>query len=254
MKLIAWYFKKKLETWGYGECDVSYSLGHCQGDGVAWYGGFDEESIRRLASRLFSPSRERIAAVRRVLDKGALNMSVRKCGPHMYDHFNTMEVSCEVDEDEITPFELNAVDELIKAIEEDVVDCSKVLERDGYGITGAYWHEDELLRQYEHGDAIVEVWKRSSEHDGMDDLMEPSNRYLFARSIIRGEVEIYDLELKIYVGGKPFESEWICDVSDAPGGSYWRSLARELLREARDHHRRALAVSAAAVHETKQAA
>lgn len=229
MNLITWYFNKKLETWGYGECDVNYSLGYCQGDGVAWYGGLDDSDIRRHAlSKLRLPPQ--IAAINRILDKGALSVSIRKVGPHMYDHFNTMDVDHELDEDELTPMEQATALELIGAIESDVVDRSKELERDGYGIIEARPCEKELLRQYEHGDVVVQVWKHPPLDDMDNDWMDPADQYLFVRRMIRGEIELYDLEVEVSWRGVT-SGHSVCEVSDTPDGRYWHELARELMRE-----------------------
>lgn len=230
MSLLMWYFKKKLETWGYEDCEISYSLNSCQGDGVAWYGTLGDDNIRRLASRHLTKPPQ-IGAINRVLDKGVVSISITNISTH-YHHFNTMRVDYDWDEDELTAFENEAVRDLFAAIEDDVVDCSKTLEREGYEIVFAQPYVPEMMRRYEHGDAVVEITKHPLEDGGYADLMEPVDQYMLIRDMINGKVVMYDLEVEVTWDGVS-ETRYMSDVTDMVDGHYWHQLARELLGEIR---------------------
>lgn len=249
MSLMTWYFKKRLETWGYGDCEIYYSLNSCQGDGVAWYGTLDEDNIRRLAARHLGGAQ--IAAINRVLDKGGLRLEIR-CNDHHYSHYNTMSVDCELDEREMTTMEIATVDELFDAIKEDVVDCSRQLERDGYKIVFASPLDAEMIRRYQRDTVCVEIWKHPvDERYDMDGYLEPEDLYLFVRSLIRGEGEFYDLEVRIEDDNREYEPEWFGTASDVKDGRYWLTLAREMVHDARHCVERSVAL---AQDEARQAA
>lgn len=226
MNLLNWYFERCLETWGYGECRIGYSLGYCQGDGVAWYGKLAEADVLRMLPRLGLSASE-TGAIQRVVDD--INITISDINHH-YHHWNSMEVDVEVlNEDVMSGAELEAVDVLLKALEKDVVALSKELESEGYRLIEASPSEPVTIRRYERENLVVEVRKHPVD-DSVHGYGEPADLLLLAQRMIRGETVRYDLEVKATWWGKE-ESCWIGSVEDAPDGRYWRSLALENLGE-----------------------
>jgi len=229
MELLNWYFERRLESWGYGECRIRYNLNYCQGDGVAWYGKLDEADVLRMLPRLGLSASE-TAAIQRVVDD--INVSISDINHH-YHHWNSMEVDVEVlNEDEMSGAETEAVDALLKALREDVVTRSRELESEGYSLIEASPYEPEILRLYERENLVVEIRKQPVEDAGDPILgyMEPSDVFLLARRMIRGEIERYELEVRATWWGKE-ESLWIGATDGAPNGRQWVQLAREALSD-----------------------
>lgn len=231
MDLLTWYFERRLDSWGYGSCQPAYRLSHCQGDGVAWYGQLGDTDIIRMLPRLgMTPSQR--GAIHRGLDKG-ISVEVSKIGPAMYDHFNTME--CRIDlggcADELTQFEEQTAELLAQAIDEDLVDRSRQLEREGHDIVEAMPAVPETIRSYGRGDLDVEIRKHPPD-EGLLDMVDGADCFLAIRRMMRGAVEVYDLEVEIVEHGAS-DSYWIGCVEDVPDGVCWRGFARELLRDAR---------------------
>ena len=122
--LLPEVFGPKLEEWGFPTDQVEWSLGYCQGDGVAFYGSIDLEQFIRKA---------------KVAGKYAI--LVRKCEAdatigrnsfgHHYSHWNTMDVGLRSYGTE-TPQRNEWCESLRELLDEAVKDVSRELEKAGY--------------------------------------------------------------------------------------------------------------------------
>jgi hypothetical protein len=149
-------FKTQLADFGFEETEVYWSLGFCQGDGVAFYGRVHPESLK-----------EKDGQAKRLIDAleaagDALYIEITgECGH--YHHWNSMTVEIEFEnesEDEDLPARLKIArpvlrENLEEYIAEKVKEISRELEKSGYA---------EIEYRYDEG-AI------------RDDLLERENLY-----------------------------------------------------------------------------
>lgn len=106
---------------------IYWSLSHCQGDGMAWEGRLD---VDVLANRLMSGKEK--AAVKRAIQKGEV-YEARLTHSGNYYHWNSMDVSLSLcDEDACTAFERQSWANFVEAVESDVQETSRRLEKEGY--------------------------------------------------------------------------------------------------------------------------
>lgn len=156
-------FKQRLEEKGYPTDDIRYSLNHCQGDGMAFYGTIDlEEFIEKRHKELEeSLSKHDLRRVKYIAKEG-LTIDIRKSRYfHLYDHYNTMivEVNGYVDEymsyrakDSDVEEMTNSVYELEEFIKYDVKDISKELETVGYDIAESYENDEYIIEHLEENE------------------------------------------------------------------------------------------------------
>ncbi len=141
---------------GYPTEKIEWSLGYCQGDGMAFYGRLTEEDLVRVAERLYTQDSDMLKRVRSI----AANISVTVCrngsGRH-YSHYNcmTIEILNEVpmEPHQFLLFEAAGdynifIDDLENDIQADVKELSKKLEKMGYD-------EIEYQRSAEQVDQII---------------------------------------------------------------------------------------------------
>lgn len=65
--MIKQHFQNELVKCGYpDDLTIEYSLGYCQGDGVAFYGDLSVDDVKALMNRLFSTEPGQVDAVSRV--------------------------------------------------------------------------------------------------------------------------------------------------------------------------------------------
>lgn len=152
------YFKQRLEWLGYEDMECQYSLGHCQGDGVAFYGTVELNEIllkRVLYMGPNSTAASRFKAITEYAKWLALSQFFRieiQCIDSRYSHSGTMRVCIEVDEGNLeeaiesgsipwvsTADETvtNLCDELESMIEDDAKQVSRLLETEGYEFADA---------------------------------------------------------------------------------------------------------------------
>lgn len=137
MNFLKQYFELKLEQSGFGdELEVEFRFSYCQGDGVAFYGDLDEDSLVTLCNKLLSGTQK--AAVKRAILKGVTFTIERNSFGYRYAHFNTMELGvCDHYAEELTEFEQSAVEAFEETLIEHIRDTSKELESNGYAILDA---------------------------------------------------------------------------------------------------------------------
>lgn len=190
------HFQNRLEELGYpDDLTVEFSLGHCQGDGMAFYGSIPESSLGPLMMRLLSPHADGLNAVDRVknlLAQKHLDIMVDviktfgRCGleiarndfGHHYSHFNTMSLY-----DDSEPFDyifsegedvekLTGIEGLThdvlpiweeiwerfcQALEEDIPHTSRLLEAEGYKILEGMSSEEAVVWEFHTRNLVVRL-------------------------------------------------------------------------------------------------
>ncbi|HRH45205.1 MAG TPA: hypothetical protein PKY82_26440 [Pyrinomonadaceae bacterium] len=140
-------FKMQLAEYGFEGLEVYWSLGYCQGDGVAFYGNVDNENLKdkdRQAEKLINR-----------LEAAGDEISIEITGKHgHYHHWNSMSVEIdyesETDEEDL-PSRLKIAhpvwrESLDGYLDEKVKEISRELEKCGYAEI-EYRHSDEIIRQ-----------------------------------------------------------------------------------------------------------
>ena len=137
MNFLKQYFALKLEQSGFGdELEIEYRFSYSQGDGVAYYGSLEEDSLVALCNKLLSGTQK--AAVKRAIQKGGTFTIERNSFGYRYAHFNTMELcTCDHYAEELTEFEQSAVETFEETLIEHIRDTSRELESNGYAIVEA---------------------------------------------------------------------------------------------------------------------
>lgn len=139
-------FKTQLSEYGFEETEVYWSLGYCQGDGVAFYGRVYTESLREKdceAKRL-------IAALEAAGD--SLYIEITGANNH-YHHSNSMTVEIEFEneiDDEDLPARLKIARPVLRGnleeyLVERVKEISRELEKSGYAEI-EYRYDEEAIR------------------------------------------------------------------------------------------------------------
>ncbi|MCS6027281.1 NgrC [Klebsiella pneumoniae subsp. pneumoniae] len=187
--MIKQHFQNELVKCGYpDDLTIEYSLGYCQGDGVAFYGDLSVDDVKALMNRLFSTEPGQVDAVSRVKnlmaqkdienmlsvlrEYGSCDLSItRNSHGHHYSHWNCMNIDDNVDFTGIFPDDDSMIGTGIEGINQDMVErwqdlwerfvleladdvksLSKKLEADGYSLIEASPCEDEV------------VWERATEN------------------------------------------------------------------------------------------
>ena len=157
-------FNYRLDELGLPTDDVEWSLNHCQGDGVAFYGFVD---MPRVARRLLEGESLKLYELIKAEDLTISAKLYRNSFGHHYSHYNTMEIEMIADDNETIVtylYESNSeeltteewdekveriqllVDELAKLILEDAKNTSIQLERAGYEQID-YVNSDEYIKE-----------------------------------------------------------------------------------------------------------
>lgn len=137
--LITENFMYYLESRGYGDCKLEWSLGYCQGDGVAFYGKVDVSTWWKKRGRtLFSKEEKKKLYAEYARDSDiCIGIKRNSFGNH-YSHYNTMYVDVEWD---------SALAQMVEtAILDDIRDISKELARMGYKDI-EYYTSDECFQE-----------------------------------------------------------------------------------------------------------
>lgn len=140
-------FKTQLAEYGFSQMEVYWSLGYCQGDGVAFYGRVHAESLK-----------EKDCKAKRLIDAlhtagNALYIEITGEGGH-YHHSNSMTVEIEFEnagEDEDLPARLKIArpalrEELEEYLADRVKEISRELEKSGYAEI-EYAHDEAAIRE-----------------------------------------------------------------------------------------------------------
>ena len=147
-------FKTQLAEQGFEETEVYWSLGYCQGDGVAFYGRVYPESLK-----------EKDCQAKRLIDAleaagDTVYIEITGAGSH-YHHWNSMTVEIEFEnesEDEDLPARLKIARSALRENLEDYLDervkeISRELEKSGYAEIEYRYDENTIrngLLEHEH--------------------------------------------------------------------------------------------------------
>jgi hypothetical protein len=147
-------FKQQLATRGFDGVEVYWSLGYCQGDGVAFYG--------RVWAQDLKEKDERAKTLIERLEKAGDDISIEITGANNhYHHWNSMTVEVEFDselDDEELPSRLKIArpiwrEEFEEYLSEKVKEISRELEKTGYAEIEYQMSEDTIrsdLSEREH--------------------------------------------------------------------------------------------------------
>lgn len=116
-------FKPVLEEWGFPTDKIEWSLGHSQGDGMAFYGDVDVRVYAKKVGKL-KEWRALLAA------EPWASLARNSFGAH-YSHWNTMEADADY-EGLVTETRTIQAQELQDALAEDVKTVSRELAQAGY--------------------------------------------------------------------------------------------------------------------------
>ncbi|WQZ49327.1 hypothetical protein Z3_11 [Bacillus phage Z3] len=138
-------FTSALEEKGYEGLEVQWSLSHCQGDGVAFYGTLFTTDLVKLSERLLSDKEyKRLKAIAKGED---FSIEINRCNYH-YNHWNTMETYLN-DEHVFSdyPKVWELLQKLERAISDDIKEVSKELERKGYEQIEYYFSKEYAIEE-----------------------------------------------------------------------------------------------------------
>jgi hypothetical protein len=140
-------FKTQLAEYGFEETEVYWSLGYCQGDGVAFYGRVHAESLKEKDCE----ARRLIAAFESAGDEIYIEITGEN---NHYHHWNSMTVEIEFEneiEDEDLPARLKIArpvlrENLEEYLAERVKEISRELEKSGYAEI-EYRYDETAIRE-----------------------------------------------------------------------------------------------------------
>lgn len=140
-------FKMQLAERGFPDVEVFWSLGYCQGDGVAFYGSVYPTDLKEKDSN----ARRFIEALERAGDYLSIGISGEN---NHYHHWNSMTVEVEFEsesDDEEIPTRLKIARPVLREdfqtyLAEKVKEISRELEKSGYAEI-EYRHSEETVRE-----------------------------------------------------------------------------------------------------------
>lgn len=131
-----------LEEKGYEGLDLHWSLSHCQGDGVAFYGRLTTEELVNLSERLLSDKDyQRLKLVGTLAD---FEIEISDTN-NRYHHYNSMRVDIDdMQSLEDFPKIWELIEKLKNAIAEDIRNISRELEKQGYEEIDYYYSKESI--------------------------------------------------------------------------------------------------------------
>ncbi|MDV0844429.1 MULTISPECIES: NgrC [Gammaproteobacteria] len=231
--MIKQHFQNELVKHGYpADLTIEYSLGYCQGDGMAFYGSLGVDDVQALMKRLFGTEQGSADAVRRVKnlmaqkdidhminvlrDYGNCDLSITRnsFGQH-YSHWNTMRIDSNVDFTGVFPDEETMLgtgieginpemlerwqgiwDRFIDALQDDVKSLSKRLEADGYKLIEATPYEETVVWQRTTESYQVRVIELPEHEFDMDDW-DADCRDQTIRDLLDGSQRVLGLRVEV---------------------------------------------------------
>lgn len=201
--LIEYHFKRALAFLGFGECEVMWSLGCCQGDGMAFKNGrVDGDGLKKIVRERFYAKDQKYFF--KYIDQG-LALTIDQSGH--YTHWNSMTV--DVDWDQLRDFEADLPDHIYQKLEdracelrdevnEYVKEVSQQLEADGYAIIeGTPCESDpDIVREFKTRRFTLRI---SKVHDDDPDVFSGDEDSDWARiqDIISGKDTYYHLRVEV---------------------------------------------------------
>lgn len=239
--MVTQYFRGQLKHLGYDVKDIEWSLGHCQGDGMAFYGDLSGSGLIAVARRVMRGTGRQKFAAYRAINKGCGVAIERNDYGRHYAHYNTMSVHDKWDSDEMTADEEEAFCSLVAAIDDDIRVISRRLADDGYAILEAFRWEKECMRTFSTANfelRIIEV------PESPDNMMHDEYDDQAFTSLIAGKWRITGVRAEIWqredgeavecLGDATLMGVWVeQDSSDRTYGGYLRGLIADAVAEAR---------------------
>jgi hypothetical protein len=260
VRTITEYFTRRLEGLGYTADNVYWSLGYSQGDGMDFEGCGDAQ---RLYTRLMGvpPTTDVTDALRDA------RVKVTRSGH--YHHYNSMSVELEWDDEDAASEIKELMSQFAAAVEQDVIDTSRTLEKEGYAILEAcnpFWFQKSKLwknetfseraasvRTFRRGPFEVEVAMYDNDHLGGYESGDEEADHADMMRMVGGEIVSYDLCVRIKADGFAVFQEWAHGVTDGRNEIRPFQVARELMRAARPVLRsRAMQLSRLAGRESRE--
>ena len=138
MSVLERWIRSKIGPFGFSECDVRYSLGYCQGDGVSFIGNVD---LKELAPAI-GWSTDNLMLVD-AIEHGEVKIHSRDSH---YVHANTMRVDWETSEmDPLLSTTERLLDGLSSEVGELALHLAKSAESECYSLIEATPYENEVL-------------------------------------------------------------------------------------------------------------
>lgn len=269
--MIKQHFQNKLVKCGYpDDLTIEYSLGHCQGDGMAFYGGLGVDNVQALMKRIFCTEPGQVDAVSRVKnlmaqkdienmlfvlrDYGSCDLSITRnsCGHH-YSHWNCMNINDNVDFTGIFPDDdtmlgtgieginqdmVNRWQEIwtrfVLELEDDVKSLSKKLESDGYLLIEASPGEEDVVWERTTEKFLVRVTELPVENFDMDHWDDELRDQAIC-SILEGKERVFGLRVEVLSREDDIvlgEDSFLHGLTVASDDNSYAGYRRELLRGA----------------------
>lgn len=237
MNIVTNYIRSRLADHGitgHNDLNVYWSLGHCQGDGIA----FAHERGDRLtdtAVRGYIERHYRGAGVIRFTLLRALTagISLHISQDGRYYHEQSMQVTADTDAVEGDE-QANAVEDLAKTVNKAIVDISREIRDEAYEILGCLRFEDQVVREFRTPRYLLQVKHCREELEWLD--FDPETIDDLAAGLVeevcRVEVSIIDADPD---GNEDVLAEHALGnvvLYKAGDHRYYREIVRELVNEA----------------------
>lgn len=260
MNLLHAYFSSQLVDAGFpDDLDIHWSLGYCQGDGMAFYGRISFTEMIELVRKIYVHDKRKQRMLVRLIQAiqewdydETFEIYRNQFGYH-YSHFNTMTLSITTsanlrffDEsqgkaDWYFPLAkkhryMSLWDDFIQDLDDYIRDISRRLEREGYGIIEATPYEERIAYQFETVNYRIELVAKPVDF-GYFFPYEDEDMTQLCQGFIDGRSQcaelcavVRDRRTNIALG----ESDWINLVFDA-GDDRFAGYKSELISEAIAH-------------------
>lgn len=159
VEMLTDVFRYELESYGFDDdVIVEWSLGYCQGDGVAFYGSIDLEKV--LPNHVDDFTKDELRRLYWLNKEFGVSIeTVRNSYGYHYSHANTMDVSIDCDY-YIDYRQTEQYNEVLQKLEDivlnDIQSLSHKLEREGYEFIERM-ESDEVIREFfEYNDDCYE--------------------------------------------------------------------------------------------------
>lgn len=138
-------FKQTLEEYGLPTDNIEFSLGHSQGDGVAFYGDID---VEKLLKNIGEWDEWEVFVKRH----GFTATSTRNSWSNHYSHWNTMDVELTEEREFMGAYSESRAERLCELIKLRVQSTSKELEARGYEMIEGNQEKDYIIEGAEVND------------------------------------------------------------------------------------------------------
>ena len=249
------HFENQLEKLGYIDMQIAYSLSHCQGDGMAWYGEVSQECLSILMPRLVGDlvTAEEIAKMLKVLNdyRRYEKLSINR-NDHRYCHENTMSIDDTVcfsgliePEDTValngagvTPDILAHWDEIwskfIVTLRRDMRKLSRQLRDYGYKLIECASREDKVVRVYTTQNFTVRFKEKETDLDAITEWFDDDLALALIEDMLNGKTKYVVLKAEVIenLHNTVISSELIDGIFVPEGSKHYGGYQRSLLKDA----------------------